>query len=376
MTREQLIEDVHASTARMLLVVTGGGTQAIADLLSLPGGSGTVLEAVVPYSIASLEQFLGGSCDQPCSARTARSLAMAAFQRAQWLSGPQSDGAILGVSCTASLTTNRVKRGAHRAFVGVQAEGYTSTATIDLDNRSRTRSQEERVVTDVILNQVAGACQVHQWLDVALDASRLTIEQIDAEPEWRQLLLADRDCVLAGTNPSNPPNAHRIVFPGAFDPRHTGHTQMAEFAARRLGSVVEFELSVENVDKPLLDYHSITNRLAPFASDETVWLTRAPTFVQKSNLFPHTTFLVGADTILRIADARYYGQDEQACCQAVKTIIERGCRFLVFGRMLSGKFVTLSELSLPGELAAICDKVDRDAFRCDVSSTGIRQANL
>ena len=73
MTREQLIEDVHASTARMLLVVTGGGTQAIADLLSLPGGSGTVLEAVVPYSIASLEQFLGGSCDQPCSARTARS---------------------------------------------------------------------------------------------------------------------------------------------------------------------------------------------------------------------------------------------------------------------------------------------------------------
>ena len=86
-------------------------------------------------------------------------------------------------------------------------------------------------------------------------------------------------------------------------------------------------------------------------------------------------FIVGTDTILRIADVRYYKKEEEVF-QAIKTITGQGCRFLVFGRLRSDNFVTLSELSLPGELLAICEEVDPEAFRCDISSTEIRQGNL
>ena len=36
---------------QLVVAVTGGGSQAIADLLTVPGASATVLEAVVPYSL-------------------------------------------------------------------------------------------------------------------------------------------------------------------------------------------------------------------------------------------------------------------------------------------------------------------------------------
>ena len=73
---------IHASAHRTVLVVTGGGTQAIADLLAVPGASRTVLEAVVPYSEAALTEFLGASPRQAVSVETAAALARAAYKRA------------------------------------------------------------------------------------------------------------------------------------------------------------------------------------------------------------------------------------------------------------------------------------------------------
>ncbi|MEZ6070143.1 MAG: hypothetical protein R3C10_07645 [Pirellulales bacterium] len=135
-----------------------------------------------------------------------------------------------------------------------------------------------------------------------------------------------------------------------------------------------FELSIENVDKPPLDYLEIERRCGQFAGVGAVCLTRAPTFLGKAELFPGATFVVGADTIIRIAAPRYYGNDPAACRAAIQRIAALGCRFLVFGRLDDNGFVTLADLSLPSELRAICDEVDEDAFRADVSSTELRQA--
>ena len=62
----------------MVVAITGGGGRAITDLLTVPGASATVLEAVVPYSLPALEDWLGGKVDHACSERTARAMAMAA----------------------------------------------------------------------------------------------------------------------------------------------------------------------------------------------------------------------------------------------------------------------------------------------------------
>ena len=80
---EELIRRIHAAPGQLVLAITGGGSQAIGELLSVPGGSQTVLEAVVPYSAISLEAFLHARPEHFCSARTARMMAMAAFERAR-----------------------------------------------------------------------------------------------------------------------------------------------------------------------------------------------------------------------------------------------------------------------------------------------------
>jgi hypothetical protein len=148
---------------------------------------------------------------------------------------------------------------------------------------------------------------------------------------------------------------------------------MAHWAARHLQTTVEFELSVVNVDKPPLDYAELVSRLAQFEPSETVWLTHAPTFAIKSELFPGATFVVGADTMVRIADPRYYGRNRQAGRSAWQRIADAGCRFLVFGRVCADSFLTLSDIDLPPELAGICDGVGQETFRHDVSSTDIRR---
>jgi hypothetical protein len=163
-----------------------------------------------------------------------------------------------------------------------------------------------------------------------------------------------------------------VVFPGAFNPLHDGHRRIAELGRELLDAPAQFELSVTNVDKPPLDYLEIDERSRQFQPDDTLWLTRAATFVEKAALFPGATFLVGAETIARIAEQRYYGNDPQAADDAIAQILAAGCRFLVFGRVVGGTFRTLGELVLPAQLLAACEEVPAEKFREDVSSTELR----
>jgi hypothetical protein len=149
---------------------------------------------------------------------------------------------------------------------------------------------------------------------------------------------------------------------------------MADIARQKLGVPVEFEISILNVDKPPLDFIEIDRRVAQFAPDQAVWLTRAATFEEKSARFPGATFVVGIDTLRRIADARYHGGDTAAWLAAIQRIAARGCRFLVFGRHHEGRFVGLGDLNLPRPLADLCQAVPAEEFREDTSSSTIRGA--
>ena len=151
---------------------------------------------------------------------------------------------------------------------------------------------------------------------------------------------------------------------------------MARIAEEQLGKRVEFEIAILNPDKPPIDYEEMKRRVDQFGSGTVVWLTRAPTFVEKARLLPGTTFVVGTDTLRRIADPRYYADDEAACRSALMKIAARGCRFLVFGRNMGPGFVGLHQLDLPDPLRLLCQAVPEDTFREDVSSTEIRRAGL
>ena len=102
-------------------------------------------------------------------------------------------------------------------------------------------------------------------------------------------------------------------------------------------------------------------------------MTRAATFAEKALLAAGATFVVGADTIARISDPRYYDHDATRRDAAIATIARQGCRFLVFGRLIGGAFCTLADLDLPAGLWKLCDEVPEAEFRDDVSSTELRE---
>jgi nicotinic acid mononucleotide adenylyltransferase len=163
------------------------------------------------------------------------------------------------------------------------------------------------------------------------------------------------------------------LYPGAFNPLHEGHRRIAKLAAELLSQEIHFEISVENVDKPRLSAKEIGERLGQFDDQATIWLTRAATFVEKAQLFPKTIFVVGADTLLRIGDDRYYEQDAEQLARALNEIQARGCRFLVFGRIVGASFRQRDDLPIPAKLRELCDQVPPEVFRMDISSTELRR---
>ncbi len=264
----ELIERVHASGMHILLSITGGGSRAIASLLEVPGASSSIVGAIVPYAPTALESWLGGAVDQHCSERTSRAMAMTAFGRARQFcdADPRT---LRGIGATASLASTRPKRGPHRIHVAWQSAEATVSYSCELVKGERTRAEEEMVATQLILTAVCEACGVDgsSLVEPSVAASVRRREQ-HAPAAWTQLLLGERTSVAIHDEDSP------VLFPGAFNPLHEGHLQMAEVARAHYSMPVTFELSITNVDKAPLDFIELADRLKPLA-DRSVLLTRA-----------------------------------------------------------------------------------------------------
>jgi hypothetical protein len=256
----------------------------------------------------------------------------------------------------------------------LQTDSITAAFSVNLAKGRRSRREEEKIVSRLLLKVIADACALESRLHVGLLADEpLAASKTVATSNWRDLLAGRVEMVREGPAKEDLPGQARAVLSGAFNPLHLGHRRMAETGKRVLGRAVEFEVSILNVDKPPLDFLEIQSRVSQFDANTAVWLTRAATFLQKSARFPGACFLVGVDTLVRIADPRYYGGSQVACRTALDQIAGRGCRFLVFGRDMGDGFVSLRDLALPHPLLEICQEVPSHQFREDVSSTAIRR---
>lgn len=363
---QSIIAEIHQAPHRLALAITGGGSAAISRLLGVPGASRTVLEAIVPYHPQSLAEYLGGDPDQACSAKTARAMAMAAFQRARRLDKETDQRFLLGLGATAALSTDRDRRGENRVFVSVQSLASTREASLVLAG-GRTRAEEEALAATLIVDLLAEACGLPADLLLSQDSQDEFHEHVTAgKPEWQALLAGQ---LLSTAVATQPPQA---LFPGAFNPLHDGHRTMIRLARDLLDCPVSLEISAFNVDKPPLDYFDMAHREAVVGGEYPLVFTHAPTFVEKSALFPGIPFVVGVDTVKRIAQPRYYEDSELKCLRAIETIAERGNSFLVFGRRNDEVFETLDDLELPAPLRAICQGVEEAMFRHDISSSELR----
>jgi hypothetical protein len=370
-----LIEALHQVPCKYVLAITGGGTSAAAQLLAVPGASRTVLEVTVPYHEPSLADYLGYAPEQYCSAATTRLLARRAWERAAWLVPREP---VLGLGCTASLASDRPKRGDHRFHVAVETGQRSTTYSLTLSKGARDREGEEAVVATVILNSLAEHVGVAERVPVPLLAGEeVLVETSASAPPLTALLHGERGALCVEIDGRLRTDAPRplALLPGSFNPLHEGHCHLAAVARGLLGVPVAFELSVTNADKPPLTFEVVEQRRRQFAWKAPLWLTNAPTFAEKATLFPGTTFVVGTDTAERIVAPRFYQDSEERMTAALVHLRISGCRFLVAGRVGGqGRFMSCEELALPPAFRDLFRGIPAEAFRDDISSTLLRSS--
>jgi hypothetical protein len=161
---------------------------------------------------------------------------------------------------------------------------------------------------------------------------------------------------------------------------------------------VFFELSLVNADKPPIDPEVVAERvekfldLAELPDQWGVVLTRAPLFAEKltylQDCIPSTTdgkepkvnFVVGTDTLVRLINPKYYGNDETNMMESLRAM--NGAHFIVGGRLEQNvdtdrpKFVSGQEelALLPQDFVKdMFTIMEESEFRVDISSSEIRR---
>lgn len=254
MSNEKLAEFIHSKGHKGVIAITGGGSGAINELLRYGGGSATLLEAIVPYSKKSLEDFIDDNVDKFVSIKTALKLAVAAEYRAKILGDDNSFG--LGV------TSKLMKREGER-------EGRVNEAYIALD-------------TDV--GDESFCMYLHYVFnkDLASESTRTGQEKV-----LSRLVLE----MIARLHKK------KIILAGSFNPLHDDHRGSLSMTKRILPERGEacYEISIKNIDKGEIDPDELLRRMEQF-QNVPVLITKTPMLQQKADLFPNSTFVLGMDT--------------------------------------------------------------------------------
>ena len=172
--------------------------------------------------------------------------------------------------------------------------------------------------------------------------------------------------------PLTPPSGGGLLS-GSFNPLHPGHERMKAAAEEILEQQVDYEMTLRNADKPPLDFLSLAARSSQFTQGDLL-LTAVPTFSEKAELFPKSTFVIGWDTAIRVLDRRFYPDGELE--SALKQFAERECRFLVAARRHRGDLQRLGNLVVPKKFRDLFIEIPPELFEEDISSTAIRNAWL
>jgi nicotinamide mononucleotide (NMN) deamidase PncC len=372
---KQLISAVHASGRKAALAITGGGSGAVGELLRVPGGSRLLIEAQVPYDAQALATFLGFAPAQACSADTAIAMARSVRARAVRLAPAASD--LVGLGATAALVSDHPRKGQHRFHIACANSAGIAHCTGVMAKGRRDRAAEEDLVARAIVLWLAHACGIavpspRSLLDADEHFAEAAVATADAVD---QLLAGELDRVTAQPDGQMLLSAPRplVLMPGSFNPMHAGHVLLARVAEELRQQPLAFEISVTNVDKPPLEGRTVRHRLAQFAWKSPVELTRAPTFLEKSRLFPRATFVIGADTAERLVAPKYYGDDEARMHVALEEIAGSGGSFLVAVRSDgAGRVRALGDIPVPRRYVDLFTEIPEHRFRLDTSSSEIR----
>ena len=372
----RVIDAIHASPRQAVIEFAGAGAQALAWLHGRAGSSRTVLEASDRYAPASLAQALGATPPQHVHADVARSLASTALARAHALAGPQEG--LSGLGWTAAIGTGRRRRGDHRCHLALCDASGVSSFDLHLEKGARTREEEERLVALLAVRALASGVPGSAELALPLDAGDRLEHRHETSTLLARVVGGDFDWLLRSPGGAETPGRRlsgAVLLCGSFNPLHDAHRRLAEVAADLLGRDPVFELGLVNADKAPIAEDEAERRVAQFAGYAPVLLTAEPRFADKVGWVRESVFVLGADTLVRLVDPRFYAGDRGGMSGAFARIRASGCRFLVAARLdpSSGRVRTLADCAVPRGFARLFEAIPAADFRMDLSSTELRE---
>ena len=357
-----------------MLATAGAGSQALAWLLGVAGASRTLIEALVPYDWRAFDDFLRRTPPQYVSPETARQMAGRALSRADWL--VQNGEHLVGLACTATIVTDRPKRGKHRAHIAAWTPSHIHWYYLQLEKGARDRAGEEEMVSTLLVNVLAETFGLAERLPFALREKDIFERKSTPLGDYlhrlesraiSQFQLEDDGIISVG-------KAQPLLLCGSFNPLHDGHLELLNVASKLTGLDAGFEMAGVNADKPSLNRDELLERMMQFAGRWPVSISTAPTFAEKARCYPGTTFVVGIDTAARVLELRFYDGEPARLAAALEEIRQLDCRFLVAGRVDDdGRFHPPSDLAVPPGFGDLFVPVPAGLFRRDISSSELRR---
>ena len=360
---QELIKKIHQSPFKVTIVSSGGGTEAISSLLQVPGASNTILESYIPYAKESMDAYLNKKPDHYCSMQTCLSMAANAYKSCSKIASETKSKYLIGISITASLATTYTKIGDHKFYIVLQTSSYTKSVACILDKNTRSRKEEEELIANYVMHLLGEACGIK--VEKPSHSENVDLSKTVAEKSWIKLL--NNEVNYVSSSKSKP----ELIFPGSFNPLHEGHIRMRDLAEKKTGMQTTFEICAKNADKPPLTFQEIKRTLDQFDENDSWVMTSAGRFSEKAEMFPNSVFIIGADTLLRVFDEKFYSSNKDMN-EHVERFNDHNIHFLVFGRKVDDKFISLEDINIPSKIRSRCTGFNEGSFRDDISSTEIR----
>jgi nicotinamide mononucleotide (NMN) deamidase PncC len=362
-------------------------------LARVPGASDTILECVVPYSNQALSNFLGFIPDKCASLQTAIDMARESWKRGVRLATQRNvnQANVLGVGITGVVGTNRILKGKHRVYVAAYQQEKCFVVEVEFQKTdsgtSRFGRKVELLQSDYIaLNLILFSAGIDQIL---MSATGMISD--DFEFRGDKVILKPRSVsdlkneTVASSHALYLPDGKKaehtllthdkhVLFSGSFNPLHDGHKQIADEVQMVSGKEVVFILCADHPYKGVVPDEDIQRRVQQFAwHAPALVLRRCSLYIEMAEAFPGFSFVLGADTLKRLLDQKYY--TEFTVLSMLKRFQELKTRFYVARRDEGAGVFPLSETlkSVPEEFHALFTEL---SVVNSLSSTQLRKITV